>query len=432
MESAETEKLTPAGYLPRVIDGRLEKMLKSFGGVEITGAKWCGKTWTALAHAASFDTLVSEPTRLAALTDPMLVLEGAEPHLVDEWQEVPSIWDAARNRIDTNANRKGQIILTGSCQPKDERIHHSGTGRIARLRMRPMSLYETGDSNGTVSLKGLFDGVFNPTRNKTEVADIARWCCRGGWPSVLGMDDEFALETPVEYINSVLEVSIPKLEKTPETARRLMKALAMNVSQAVTYETLAKDMGYGEEETPHRVTVESYLEALERLFIIEDLKGWEPPLRAKTRVRTKPKRYFVDPSLAAALIGATPSNLLRDTQTLGCLFEQLCVRDLRVYLSSLGGVGNRMGYYRDEKGLEADVVIELGDGRWGAIEIKLSEDALSDEVSAKRLRLKEKISGNAAARNRPPEFLAIVVGKGDLAYRRKDGVLVVPITTLAP
>ncbi|KFI53733.1 AAA domain protein [Bifidobacterium biavatii DSM 23969] len=428
----EWSELTPSGYQNRVIDDRLGKLLRAFGAVEIVGPKWCGKTWTALRHARSADRLDDAATFDAAMTDPSLVLTGAEPHLIDEWQDVPSVWDAARRHVDENANHKGQLILTGSSMPKDRTaIHHSGTGRMARLRMWPMSLSESGDSTGDVSLSSLFDGTFSPAERQTDIAEIARWCCRGGWPASLGVEDEFAMEAPGEYIASVLDVSVPKLGKNPQTARALMKALSMNVSQAPTYSTLATDMSYGDDDRrPDEQTVKNYLDMLMDLYLLTDLSGWDPPLRSKRRVRTKPKRYFVDPSLPAAILGASPRTMMRDTQTLGDLFEVLCLRDLNVYLSAMSGTGNRIAYYRDEKGLEVDVVIELADGRWGAIEIKLSDLKVTDENAGKLLSFRDKICGNPAAQVREPEFMMFLVGRGKKAYRRRDGILVVPVATL--
>ena len=424
--------LAKSGYRPRVIDKRLDMMLRAFGAVEIVGPKWCGKTWTALAHARSQDRLDDAATLAAAQTDPALVLAGEEPHLVDEWQEAPAVWDAARRHVDDNAHRKGQLILTGSSRPKDtSAIHHSGTGRIARMRMWPMSLAESGDSTGAVSLAGLFDGVFEPTRTDTSIDDVAKWCCRGGWPSNIDLEDELALQTAGEYINSVLDVTISKLDRNPQTMRALMKALAMNVAQAPAYSTLAKDMSYGDDDrAPAPATVKEYVEELKDLYLVTDLEGWAPPLRSKARVRTKPKRYFVDPSLPAALIGASPRTMLKDTQTLGNLFETLCLRDLFVYLSAIPGAANRLMYYRDEKGLEVDVVLELTDGRWGAIEVKLSDLKADDKAAAKLLEFKRRVCGNPNTHVPDPAFLAILVGRGSIAYRRNDGVLIIPIATL--
>lgn len=359
------------------------------------------------------------------------MLEGAGPHLVDEWREVPRIWDAARTKTDKNANRKGQMILTGSSAPKDpEKVRHSGTGRIARLR--PMTLFESGDAKGGVSFASLFDGTpIQGVRRGTEIADVARWCCRGGWPSIMGLEDEFALETPAEYIRSVNEVNVAKLGKDSATSLALMRPLAFNTSQAVTYTTLAADMGEdGSART--RQTVSAYLQMLSDLYLTEDLGGWEPPLRAKRRVRVRPKRYFVDPSLPAALIGASPSTLLRDTQTLGGLFETLCLRDLRVYLSVMPGAANKICYYRDEKDLEVDFVIELSDGRWGAFGVKLSDLKVDDAAAERLLAFKRRVTANARAQMRQPEFLAFLVGRGDFAYRRDDGILLILIAALEP
>ena len=427
---SEQGSLTPSGYRPRIVDGRVDKLLKSFGGLEITGAKWCGKTWTALAHAKSYDSLMEATALDAARTDPSLVLMGDEPHLVDEWQEVPAIWDAARNHIDRNANRKGELILTGSARPKDEReIRHSGTGRIARLRMRPMALCESDSACGGVSFAGLFDGEFTPILKETTVQDVARWCCRGGWPSIIDLEDEFALETPSEYVKSLVEVSVPSLGKNGDTALRLMRALAFNVAQAPTLATLAKDMGEGDAQAAQN-TVTGYLDLLEKLYVVEKLPGWAPALRSKKRVRTKSKRYFVDPSIPASLIGASPQTLLRDTQTLGNLFETLVVRDVRTYVSIMPGVANKIGYYHDEKGVEADVVVELSDGRWAAIEVKLSEDRVDEDAAAKLLHVASKLTSNPREQVRPPAFLAFIVGKGGRAYRRADGIYVLPAASL--
>jgi len=419
-------------YMPRVVDTRLKKLLKAFGGVEITGPRWCGKTWTATIHANSVDTLMDPATLQAAQVDASLVLEGKAPHLIDEWQEVPAVWDATRNRIDAQANQKGQFILTGSSLPKDnDRIRHSGTGRIARLRMYPMTLHESGATEGGVSFASLFDGEFSSVRCHTKLSDVARWCCRGGWPSIVDLDDEFALETPAEYIKSILEVSVPKLNKNPSTALSLMRALSVNISQAVTFETLARDMQQEGQDKQHaRITISSYLQMFKDLFLFEDLSGWEPPLRSKKRVRIAPKRYFVDPSLPSSILGANPNALLRDMQTLGGLFETLCLRDIRVYLSALSGATNAVHYYRDENGLEVDFIIELSDGRWGAVEAKLSDEKVDDDSAGKLAAFKRKITKNPKAQVREPSFLAFIVGKGGFAYRREDGILVIPLACL--
>lgn len=421
--------------MSRLVEPRLDALMRAFGCVEITGAKWCGKTWTALSRAASVTKLDRAAERDAALIDPALALLGDAPHLVDEWQEVPEVWDAARRFVDDAGNERGLLLLTGSTALKRkerEKVHHSGAGRIARLRMRPMSLAETGDSTGSVSIDGLFSGKKPQlVRRETSVQEVARWCCRGGWPANLGLDDEAAGETVRQYLQAVLDANVMDEGKSPAVALAAMRALALNAGRAVTYKTLIGDMAQGEGQgVVSEETLVSYLEMFDRLYLTEELPGWEPPLRSKARVRVKPKRYFVDPSLAAALMGATPERLLHDTQTLGDLFEGLVLRDLRVYLSTYGMLDDRISYYRDDKGLEVDVIIEHA-GAWAAIEVKLS-DTKADEAAASLIRLREKVLRNAAARNAEPAFLAVVVGRGALAYQRPDGVHVIPAATLAP
>ncbi len=428
---SSSAKLTPKGYKPRLIESRLDFLMDAFGCVEVTGPKWCGKTWTALSRSTSVARLDEPAVREAAEVDPKLALMGDTPHLVDEWQEVPEVWDAARRYVDDSGNKRGQLLLTGSTSLKQdmrERVHHSGAGRIARLRMRPMALVETGDSAGSVSMAALLDGQeLAPARCETQISDVARWCCRGGWPANLGLSDEAAAETARQYVQSVLDVNVADERRSPDTARRLLRALALNESQAATYKTLAKDMGYAD-HVPDADTIASYLELFTRLMLIEDLRGWEPALRSKSRVRVKPKHYFCDPSIAAALIGATPSRLLRDTQTLGMLFENLVIRDLRVFLSTYAGLGNELWYYRDDRGLEVDAIVECGD-RWAGIEVKLS-DTKADEGAESLLKLRDRVTSNLAAKNAAPAFLAVVVGRGSLAYTRKDGVLVIPAALL--
>ncbi|OUO95358.1 AAA family ATPase [Gordonibacter sp. An232A] len=425
------ETLTPKNYRPRLIEGRLDTLMKAFGCVEITGARWCGKTWTALSRSASVTKLDEPAEREAATVDPKLALLGERPHLVDEWQEVPTVWDAARRYVDDSGNARGSLLLTGSTSlPADKRkdVRHSGTGRIARLTMRPMALCESGDSTAEVSLRSLLEGEeLAPARCSTDVEDIARLCCRGGWPANIGMPDEVALETAGQYVRSALDVNVTEQRRSPEIAEALMRALAVNEGQAATYKTLAKDMA-GEGRGVDDDTIASYLDLFGRIHLIEQLHGWEPPMGSKSRVRVKPKRSFVDPSLAAALLHATPSRLLRDTQTLGLLFESLVLRDLRVFLSTYPGLGNGVCYYRDDKGLEVDAIIEY-EGRWAGIEVKLS-DAKIDEGARSLNRLRDRMSANGAARNAEPVFLAVVVGKGSLAYTRDDGVMVIPATLL--
>ena len=430
MELKES-RLTPPGYRPRLVEKKLDLMMQAFGCVEINGPKWCGKTWTAMTRSCSMVKLDDPAERQAAEIDPKLALMGAAPHLVDEWQEVPEVWDAARRYVDETGNQRGILLLTGSTTLKKgqrEKVRHSGTGRIGRVTMRPMALCESGESTASVSLAGLFDGKpLQPTRRETQITEVAQWCCRGGWPANLGLSDEVAAETAVQYLRSFLDVNVVNERLSPATAQALLRALALNESQAVTFKTLGKDMAQGE-KAPDEDTIASYLELFERLKIIENLRGWEPPMRAKARVRVKPKHYFCDPSLAAALLGATPDRLLIDMQTFGLLFENLVLRDLRVFLSTYSGLDNDIFYYRDGNGLEVDMVVEHA-GKWAGIEVKLS-DAKADEGAKNLLALKRKVLANPAAKNVEPAFLAVVVGKGSLAYTREDGVLVIPIGCL--
>lgn len=423
--------LTNKGYKKRLIEERLDTLLESFGAVEIQGAKWCGKTWLAQSRAKSQTKLDVENERAAAELDAALALAGETPHLIDEWQEVPEVWDACRRAVDDSGNKRGLYLLTGSTnllQDKRKRVHHSGAGRIARITMRPMSLYEMENSTGHVSLSALFNGKkIEPQRLETSLADIAKWCCRGGWPGNLDLTDKAAGETSIQYIQSVLDINVVDENKSPILAEAFLKALAMNVGQAVTYKTLIADAD-GRDSHLVEATARAYLELFERLHLLENLPGWEPSIRAKARVRTKPKRYFVDPSLATALLGATPESLLHDTQTLGLLFETLVIRDLRVYLSTYSGLGNKVSYYRDEKGLEADSILEH-EGKWAAIEIKLSDTKIEEGVT-NLLALRRKVVENPAAQNAEPAFMAVIVGKGSLAYTRPDGIHVIPISTL--
>ncbi len=428
----KTKTLMPKGYRPRLIEKKLDSLMEAFGCVEITGPKWCGKTWTAMTRSASMTKLDDPSEREAAEMDPALALLGDAPHLVDEWQEVPEVWDAARRFVDDSGNKRGTLLLTGSTDIKKDargKVRHSGAGRIARLSMRPMALCESGESDAMVSLKELFDGEsLSPVRKETGLADVARWCCRGGWPANLGLSDEAAAETAAQYVRAVLDVNVIEEGRSPETALALLRALAFNTSQAVTYKTLAKDMAGKGAMGLSDDTIAAYLELFDRLKLIEGLRGWEPPMRSKARVRVKPKRYFCDPSLAAALLGATPGGLLHDAQTLGMFFENLVVRDLRVFLSTYAGIGNNAFYYRDEGGLEVDAIVEC-DGRWGAIEVKLS-DTKADDGARNLLALRDKVLANSAARNLEPAFLAVVVGRGNLAFTRSDGVMVIPAALL--
>ena len=437
----ESDFLVPRGYLPRLVDSRLDFLLEAFGAVEITGAKWSGKTWTALAHSRSVTHLDDDSVLARAIEAPETALRGDEPHLIDEWQELPLVWDEVRRTVDVRANLPGQFILTGSTrlkienggekgeQPKRREVHHSGAGRIKRLRMWPMTLAEEGLSNGSVSIAGLFAGTFEGGECSTSLDDIAEWCCRGGWPANVGRPYEVAAETAASHLESLYDVSIPRMKLHPATASDLVYALALNLAQAATVETLALDMAHGDENgMPARTTVERYLDVLKRLFVIYEVSGWSAPMRSKARARVKPKRYFVDPSLAAIALHATPARLMDDMQTLGSLFETMVMRDLSAFVSVYPGIDNEVRYYRDQAGLEVDAILEV-DGRWAAIEVKLSE-AKVDAAADSLLQLARKATSNPMARIGEPAFLAVVVGSGNVAYQRKDGVYVLPVATL--
>jgi predicted AAA+ superfamily ATPase len=440
------------------MDSRLELLLSAFGAVEVVGTMWCGKTWMADAHAMSKISLAQKSSRELAEADYSLALMGDRPHEIDEWQEVPAIWDEVRTAIDDAGGGRGMFILTGSSTPNKGDVAHSGTGRIARIHLRPMSLLESGDSDGSVSLAGLFHERPLARRVERGLAGFADLICDGGWPGAIGLAAEARALIPGQYIDTF--VSSAKVERTEwkqaeasdagtrasisaasglasqQRLYRLLRSLARNLGQAATYQTIASDIVEGNVSDKARIVsrqqVEQLLSYLKSRFVVEDLYGWDAPIRSKSRVRTKPKRCFVDPSLPAFLLGLDAKRLSADAQLLGKLFEELCLRDLRVYVSSMAGAGpNALYYYRDSDGLEVDAIIELRDGRWAALEIKLSDNKIDDAV-ASLLRLKSKVAANPLARNPAPSFLAVIVGKAEFVRTTKEGVDIVPITCLGP
>ncbi len=421
------------GYIPRIIDSSVELYLQAFGAVEIAGTMWSGKTWTSERHASSEISLVDRQARQLAEIDPSAVLAGTLPRVIDEWQVVPEIWDAVRRRIDDEGGRKGLYLLTGSSSPARGGTVHSGAGRIARLRMWPMTLLEAGASDGSVSLVALFDGIFESGPVETDLARLAELICRGGWPSSISLPQELAQLVPGSYLDAFLESSRSKTPLSQDQLKTLMGSLARNVGSAATYETLAKDVfGVQEVTATMRQAVTAAVELLERHYVVSALPGWDAPIKSPRRLRTKPKRVFADPSLPAALLGVNPRGLMGNLQLFGQLFEELCLRDLAVYAQAVSGGGqNSLRYYRDSDGLEVDAVVELADGRWGAFEIKLGANKV-DAAERSLLRLAAKIAANPAARNPEPSFLAVLTGKTDFKYRTKSGVFVLPITCLAP
>ena len=425
----------PEGYMPRVADAQIERYLKAFGAVEIAGTKWCGKTWSALMQGASV-SYVDENLDLAR-ADPSMMLIGDRPHVIDEWQRVPAIWDCVRHEVDRARGTRGAFILTGSSTPAtrqgEQGPAHSGAGRIGRVRMSPMSLFESGESTGQVSLEGLFAGEFTPCVAERDTLGLVEAACRGGWPEAVDMEVDAAQLIAREYVTAELGVSIPALGLDPDIARRLASSLARNLGQAATYKTIINDM-FGAEENPLSVIdegrVRAYLDALKGMYIVEEVPGWAPPARDRKRFATKPKRYLADPSLACALLGMSPDALLADWQTFGLVFENMAVRDLSVYARALDLLDDvPVRYYRDDSGVEADAIVQLADGRWAAFEFKVSEDKVEKGVASLE-RMRRKVCENPRSQTRPPEFMAVITGVGEYAREVAEGIVAVPIRLL--
>lgn len=425
----------PEGYMPRVADAQIERYLKAFSAVEIAGTKWCGKTWSALMQGASV-SYVDENLDLAR-ADPSMMLIGDRPHVIDEWQRVPAIWDCVRHEVDRARGTRGAFILTGSSTPAtrqgEQGPAHSGAGRIGRVRMSPMSLFESGESTGQVSLEGLFAGEFTPCVAERDTVGLVEAACRGGWPEAVDMEVDAAQLIAREYVTAALGVSIPALGLDPDIARRLASSLARNLGQAATYKTIINDM-FGAEENPLSVIdegrVRAYLDALKGMYIVEEVPGWAPPARDRKRFATKPKRYLADPSLACALLGMSPAALLADWQTFGLVFENMAVRDLSVYARALDLLDDvPVRYYRDDSGVEADAIVQLADGRWAAFEFKVSEDKVEKGVASLE-RMRRKVCENPRSQTRPPEFMAVITGVGEYAREVAEGIVVVPLRLL--
>lgn len=417
-------------YKKRVADDELFELLESSGAVLIEGAKWCGKTSTGLNAANSVIYMQDEDNagmyKQMASTKPSLLLEGETPRLIDEWQDAPVLWNAVRFAVDQR-QKTNQFILTGSAVPKDDDKRHSGTGRIARLRMRPMSLWESGESNGKVSLQQLFD-------NKSDVAEtselalemLAFALCRGGWPASIQKTGKVALRTARNYVDEVVELDVHRLdgiERNAQRVRKLMLSLARNVSTMASNETVMADVT-ANDTTLSPTTFASYMNALRRIFVVDDVDAWLPSLRSRTAIRTSPKRHFVDSSIPAVLLRLTPESLLKDFKTFGFLFEDLCARDLRIYAQAIDG---DVYHYRDKNELECDLIISRRNGQWAGVEVKLGRNE-EDDAAANLLKLASKID---ESKMQKPTFLMILTGS-QFAYRRPDGVYVVPIGCLKP
>lgn len=419
------------GYRPRLIDRQVCEYLSTFGAVCIEGPKWCGKTWTASFHAKS-EIYIGNPAnnfqnRQLAELSPALVLEGEPPRLIDEWQEVPPLWDAVRYHVD-QSGKKGQFILTGSATPNHKGILHSGAGRIAKLRMRPMSLYESGDSCGKVSLEKLCHGELDAAlTGEVDLKNLIELIIRGGWPGSIGLPIEQAALLPTEYLNAVVDDDVYRIDgvkRDTSKMRLLLRSLARNESATVTNKTLKNDVKSMDDEDIDANTVASYLDIFKRLFITDNQPPFSANIRSSVRLKQAEKRHFADPSLACALLKATPSGLLGDLETLGFLFEALCERDLRIYAESFGA---SLYHYQDYKNQEIDAVIELPDGQWSAFEIKLGANQI-DTAAASLLEIKRQIEEEP--KGKPPVALCVLCGMSNATYRRPDGVYVVPITAL--
>ena len=415
-------------YLFRLADDTLEEKLSHARAVVVRGPKWCGKTMTSERHAKSAlylqDPREAQRIQLAVRVDPSLLLDGERPRLIDEWQDAPQLWDAVRFDSD-RARAPGQFILTGLATPGETPMH-SGTGRFSFLDMRPMSLYESGESTGQVSLRTLLDGGEIRGLSDSSLEDVTYAICRGGWPAAVTEGGEPALETAYDYVAAVAEGDISRADgvrRNAEYARLVMAAYARCTATMADIETVRRNIRTQRGEIA-RNTVDSYISALRRLYVFEDLRAWRPSLRSKARIATTPTRHYVDPSLAVAAMGASPKILLKDISTLGLLFESLCVRDLRIYAEYLKGGLLR---YHDQSGLEADAIVTMRDGRWGAVEVKLGEGLVEDGAESLQ-KVARKVDHDIMG---APSFLAVIVPSG-YAYRRDDGIYVVPITCLKP
>lgn len=425
--------LKPAGYVERHVDVLVERYLRAFGGIEIRGPRWCGKSWTSQAFGES----ITRVDRNADLfeDDPTLALQGAQPHVIDEWQDVVPIWNEARHAIDDSANRAGQFILTGSSSPlvegKDRR--HSGAGRIARVDMGTMTLCERGVSTRSVSLKGLFEGKFKPSPSSLGIERLAQLICQGGWPAVVVGTSPDAAAAVDGYLAALFEESIPRAGKSGELARLIAQSLARNVGTSATLGTISQDASAGEDVSPSEATVRSYLEEFKRNYFVFELPAWDAPVRSRSRVRSRPKRYFADTSLVSSLLGLNSPRLFSDGQLFGILFESLAVHDVGVYVSLLpGAYPESLRYYGDADGLEVDMIIELRDGSWAGIEVKSGVSGLEKGVRSLQ-RLRRKVAKNPQARNPEPVFMAVLMGSYPYArYLKDEDVYVIPIETLCP
>lgn len=419
-------------YKHRIADRILERKVLGKGAVLIEGPKWCGKTTTAKQLSKSIldlgdSSVLMQSSQLIEIS-PKALLEGKTPRLIDEWQALPTIWDCIRSEVDRRGE-PSQFILTGSSVlPEAEETIHSGTGRFAYIKMRTMSLYESGESTGSISLSDLFeDKSFEVLQNEMDIDELAYLICRGGWPWATLIPKEVALDQAFDYVDSVVQKDIQRVDKikrSPDRARLLLRSYARNISQQISYATIRKDMLANDASTLDEDTVADYVKALKKLFVIEDLAAWNPNIRSKAAIRTSDTRHFVDPSIGTAALRLGPKDLINDLQSFGLFFEDLVVRDLRVYAEALDG---ELYHYRDSSGLECDTVLHRRNGSYALLEVKIGGENRINEGAANLLALAKNIDTNKMS---APSFMAVIIGVGKYAYQRKDGVYVIPIGCL--
>lgn len=419
-------------YKHRIADRILERKVLGKGAVLIEGPKWCGKTTTAKQLSKSIldlgdSSVLMQSSQLIEIS-PKALLEGKTPRLIYEWQALPTIWDCIRSEVDRRGE-PSQFILTGSSVlPEAEETIHSGTGRFAYIKMRTMSLYESGESTGSISLSDLFEGKsFEVLQNEMDIDELAYLICRGGWPWATLIPKEVALDQAFDYVDSVVQKDIQRVDKikrSPDRARLLLRSYARNISQQISYATIRKDMLANDASTLDEDTVADYVKALKKLFVIEDLAAWNPNIRSKASIRTSDTRHFVDPSIGTAALRLGPKDLVNDLQSFGLFFEDLVVRDLRVYAEALDG---ELYHYRDSSGLECDTVLHRRNGSYALLEVKIGGENRINEGAANLLALAKNIDTNKMS---APSFMAVIIGVGKYAYQRKDGVYVIPIGCL--
>ena len=420
-------------YVPRLVEKEIEKKLRTSGAVVVAGPKFCGKTTTCMRYQKSFVKLNTKQSIALAKLDPKSVLVGENPRLIDEWQTVPDIWNCVKDNLDEEY-QFGKFILTGSSTPAEKTdIHHSGAGRITPIKMRPMSLWESGDSNGKVSLLDLFDGgkeFVTDYNDNFNINDVAFLICRGGWPISVLAEKNIAIDVTKNYYNGLFSFENSDNErfrnKKPEVLRMILRSYARHISTEAAVSTIIDDVKQNNERSMDTKTFAEYMEALQDLYIIDDLQAWNPNIRSKTSIRTTPTRHFVDTSIACRALLIGPEDLTNDLESFGLFFEDFAVRDLSIYTNSLDG---EVRHYRDNAGLECDAVVHLEDGRWGGIEIKLGGDDLIDDGAKSLKTLRDKIVEKSD--EKAPSFLLVLTAVGG-AYRREDGVYVAPINLLKP